>query len=73
MLYFLDRISIARILDQNASPADADLILTTIDAHAPLIKQLTQRRLPVLHWRLDAQESDYYSLYLKIKTIYAAK
>ena len=73
LLYFLDRISIARILDQNASPADADLILTTIDAHAPLIKQLTQRRLPVLHWRLDAQESDYYSLYLKIKTIYAAK
>lgn len=73
LLYFLDRISIARILSQNASPADADVILTTIDPQAPLIKQLAQRRLPVLHWRLDAQEGDYYSLYLKIKAIYDKK
>ncbi|OLF68206.1 hypothetical protein ACX53_12025 [Loigolactobacillus backii] len=70
---FLRDISIVQVLDNKASFEDADLIVTTVDdvSHYLGVKFPDDKK--IVHWNLDAQDSDFYSLYMKIKHTYLTK
>ncbi|MDC4185184.1 helix-turn-helix domain-containing protein [Loigolactobacillus coryniformis] len=70
---FLKFLKIAQIMQPPAQPTDADLILSTIDIQAPLIQQMATTGIPILHWNLEAQDTNFFQLYTKIKTLYTAK
>ncbi|MFC6170512.1 helix-turn-helix domain-containing protein [Loigolactobacillus jiayinensis] len=69
----LKHIRIAQLMTPPARPQDADLIISTIDSQAPLMQEMAAYGVPLLHWNLEANGSDFFRLYAKIKTLYAAK
>ncbi|MFL2029770.1 helix-turn-helix domain-containing protein [Loigolactobacillus zhaoyuanensis] len=70
---FLKHLRIVQVLPPKAKPSYADLILSTIDIQAPSIQQMAVYGIPMLHWNLEAQDSDFFRLYTKIKELYDAK
>ncbi|MFD0896954.1 helix-turn-helix domain-containing protein [Loigolactobacillus binensis] len=69
----LEHLQIARIIQPPAKITAADLILSTIDTESPLMQELATYGIPMLHWNLEANDSDFFDLYSKIRQLYAKK
>jgi len=74
MILFLKDMNDVEILDDNADPQTADLIIAAVDDPEELLRNNPELHHPhILYWHLDPTETDFYQLYITIKHIFLDK